>query len=217
MIENVCLCCGKKIRLECSLIEMVYQNDVVCLSCRNKLGYYPKRIKIGKLSVFGLYPYQGYVRDMMIQYKEYNDEALKSIFLYSHIKELRKKYRNYVLVPIPSSQENLNKRGFHQVIEIFSLLNIPIRNVLYKTDNVSQKELSFKERRNIYKSLAMKNSAEIEGKKVLLVDDILTTGNTLQAAYRLLKPFCKRIEVVAVCYNKAYQNGLDRLVRGLRL
>lgn len=217
MIENVCLCCGKKLRLECSLLEMIYVDDVICKSCRNRLMPYPKRLKLGKYDAFGIYPYEGFAREMMIQYKEYNDEALKSIFLYQQIKELRKKYHDYVIVPIPSSKENLAKRGFDQVSEIFSFLGLPIRHVLEKTQNVSQKELDYKERRNIYKILSIKNTVEIENKKVLLVDDILTTGNTLKAAIRLLEPYCKRVDVIVICYNKGYLNSWDSFVRRVNL
>ncbi len=215
MIENECLCCGKKLRLECSLLEMLYVDDVICLSCRKKLGFHPKKIKIQGKIVYGLYPYQDLVRDLMIQYKEYNDEALKSVFLYKQFKTLSKKYKDYVIVPIPSSEQGNQRRGFQQVEEMFSFIQLPFRKVLYKTEDVSQKELGYKERRQISKVLAIRDPQIIEGKKVLIVDDILTTGNTISAAVRLLEPYCKRIDIVVACYNKRYLNRLERLISSL--
>ena len=64
--------------------------------------------------------------------------------------------------------------------ELGRLLNLPVKPVLEKVkENKIQHLLSAKERRqnvrNVYRA-----SSEVHGKKVLLVDDIVTTGATLR-------------------------------------
>lgn len=217
MIENECLCCGRKLRLECSLVEMLYVDDVVCRKCRFELGYYPKRIEIVGHKVKGFYPYEGFVRDIMIQYKEYNDEALKSVFLYKRMKSLQKKYRDYVIVPAPSSQKSLERRGFHQVEEMIDILRLPIRRVLIKREDIDQKQLNYQDRKKIAEVIQLTDLQSIKGRKVLLVDDILTSGNTLKACLKQLEPYCAKIDILVVCYNKRYLTKLDRLIRRAKL
>lgn len=210
MIENVCLCCGKKLRLETDWFQLFYQTDVICQNCRYQLGFYPKRIKISGTTCWGLYPYQDQVRDLMIQYKEYFDEALKSIFLSPIAKSLKQRYHDYVIVPIPSSQKNRQQRGFDQVVEMFAFVDLPIKQVLRKTQDIDQKQLNYQKRSQISQVLELCEKNSIVGKKVLLVDDILTTGQTIKAALALLQPYCKKVEVLVICYNKRYLTAVDR-------
>ena len=44
----------------------------------------------------------------------------------------------------------------------------------------------------------------LSNKKILLVDDIITTSGSIVACYNLLKGRCKRIEVLVLCYNKRF-------------
>ena len=45
------------------------------------------------------------------------------------------------------------------------------------------------------------NKDKIKGKKILLIDDIITTGNTLSECAKMLKKSgCEEIDCAAVCY-----------------
>ena len=105
-----------------------------------------------------------------------------------------KKNPDYVLVPVPLEKRKLKWRGFNQVEEIgkeiSKFLNIPLINdILFKIkETPPQVELSEKEREeNIKEVFIIRNREKILGKKILLVDDVYTTGSTMEEAARVLK------------------------------
>ena len=81
MTEARCLWCHKSLRYGGSLADMFSTNDCLCDECRQAMNFRPRIIKAGNLHVLSLYPYEGLVREMMIQYKEKYDEALFPVFL----------------------------------------------------------------------------------------------------------------------------------------
>jgi ComF family protein len=102
--------------------------------------------------------------------------------------------QNFVLVPIPLHKKRLKWRGFNQAEEIAkhigSHFNIPILNnvLIRQKETKNQAELDKEERKeNITKVFAVKNPELIFGKKIFLVDDVYTTGSTIQEATKTLK------------------------------
>lgn len=100
----------------------------------------------------------------------------------------------FILIPIPLKEKRLRWRGFNQAEEIgkelSSFLKIPLINdVLIKIkETLPQVELSDQERKeNIKNVFAIKNKEKIQGRKILLVDDIYTTGSTMEEAAKVLK------------------------------
>ncbi len=100
----------------------------------------------------------------------------------------------FVLIPIPLKKRRLRWRGFNQAEEITKVLSnfleIPkIFDVLIKKGGtLPQVKLSDKERRkNVLGVFYCQNKEKIQGKKILLVDDIYTTGSTMEEAAKTLK------------------------------
>ncbi len=203
MTDCYCLWCGRSLRMESSLRNMFQIDDVLCDSCRSLIRYRPKRIRLSEVSVDSLYVYEGFIREMLIQYKELYDEALFPLFLYPHVEDIRKRYRGYTIVPVPSSRENNEKRGFRAVEKMFGILNMPMVEMLVKTDDHDQKNTDFSRRHEIISHLEIK-PVNVRNRKVLLVDDILTTGETVKAAATLLMRKGYRIKVLTLCYNRRF-------------
>lgn len=101
---------------------------------------------------------------------------------------------NYIFLPVPLSKGKLKWRGFNQAAEIAKelskFLKIPnISDVLIKQkETLPQVELDGKERKeNIKGVFSCQNKEKIYGKKILLVDDVYTTGATMEECAGILK------------------------------
>ena len=148
------------------------------------------------------FQYQGLIRNQIINYK-FNEEAYKykaisSFILKNFILKDSKAFQTIndydVIVPVPISQKRLKERGYNQselvAKEIAKCLNKSLNTKsLYKCkDIIAQSKLNKEEREaNIKNVYAIKNEHEIRGRKVLLFDDIYTTGSTANECCRILE------------------------------
>ncbi|HKM02590.1 MAG TPA: phosphoribosyltransferase family protein, partial [Bacilli bacterium] len=63
--------------------------------------------------------------------------------------------------------------------------------------------LHFDERQNVIDKLEVVKGERVRDKKILLVDDLFTTGATVKAMIKLLKPYNpKKIQVLTLAYTK---------------
>jgi len=97
-----------------------------------------------------------------------------------------------VLVPVPLDRKKYKARGYNQskelAQELGKIIQIPVlSHVLIKiSPTESQMKLSAPERQeNIRDAFSIKKPAEIAGKKVFLVDDVYTTGATMEECARV--------------------------------
>lgn len=111
-----------------------------------------------------------------------------------------------LIVPVPMHKKKQKKRGYNQCDFIMwglsEVLHIPwSTQVLVKTKNTdSQTKKNRIERyRNSYHAYAIRKQADIKGKHILLVDDVVTTGATLGACAKLLLAGgCRAVSVAAL-------------------
>jgi len=101
---------------------------------------------------------------------------------------------DFLLIPVPLAKRRIRWRGFNQAEEIAKnlaeYLEIPLINdVLIKTkETLPQIDLAEEARKeNIKGAFLIKNEEKIKGKKILLIDDVYTTGSTLEESSRILK------------------------------
>lgn len=185
---NYCLCNKNSLRLPPG-------SKGRCVSCQDK-----------KLS--GLYsalPYQekSLTRSLIHQFK-YRPYYLKDLagtlasVIVEHLVLAKNNtdaiWQNAVLVPVPLEKSKLKSRGYNQAEELAKelskIIGIPVAcHALIKTKKTaSQKDLSAKERaENVKNAFFVKNSQELKGKKIFLVDDVYTTGSTMEECAAALK------------------------------
>ena len=128
--------------------------------------------------------YNEAMKDFFSQYKFQGDYALYSVFTEILQKEL-KAYSDYTLVPIPVSSEKYQKRGFNQVTALLEGTKLPFREILEKYDTIAQSSKTRKERLQSQQCFKVKDNIQLP-LKILLIDDIYTTGATLQLAKEIL-------------------------------
>ena len=183
------------------LVHFIVNTDVICEECRMKMMGCYHQFSIQDLSCIGFYVYDDVVKDMLLQYKEFMDEALYPVFMYPYIRYLRNKYRGYTLVVLPSSDSAYRRRGFSHVEKMFSILGMKMVCPFVK-DEVEQKHRSVQERKSIVEYIHL--VGELPNTPLLLVDDMCTTGSTLLACYKLLQNHPFRIEALVCCYHAKY-------------
>ena len=114
--------------------------------------------------------------------------------LSSFAKEWIPDRKDFVIVPVPLHRRRLRERGFNQSLllakHVANRLNteldfLSLRRVRY---TLPQTGLGKEERRkNVKKAFQLKDPKIVKGRTVLLIDDVATTGNTLNECARILK------------------------------
>lgn len=115
-----------------------------------------------------------------------------------------------VIIPVPLHKKKLKERGFNQS-EAFAKglslsLKIPVnsRNLIRVEYTETQTNKSKIERwENVKDKFELLNADELNNKAILLVDDVITTGATIDACYQALqKANLLQINVVSLAYAK---------------
>lgn len=121
------------------------------------------------------------------------------MFLSRYLTYLKLLYRGYIVVSVPSNKIDDIKRGFNHVVEIYKSLGLPMVDALIKVKNEKQSSKSKKNRLNIDTVIVGQNLEKLYGKKVLIVDDVYTTGATMHKAISVIKEASpKQIKVLVI-------------------
>lgn len=98
-----------------------------------------------------------------------------------------------IIIPIPLHENKFQLRGYNQTEFIGNgvseLLQIPIlSNVLIRSKNTASQTKYTRDQRfsNINKAFEIKNNERIKDQRILLIDDVITTGATIEGAGRML-------------------------------
>ena len=106
-----------------------------------------------------------------------------------------------IIIPVPLHRKKLRQRGFNQSALLAKTIG-PILDIepdfftLIRTRyTASQAGLSLEERRkNVKGAFEVRGERDIKGRSVLLIDDVATTGNTINECARILKKAgCERV------------------------
>lgn len=197
---NYCLCNKNPTRLP------LYQKDGTCYKCfdKNLSGlYFALPYKENRLTkkIIHQFKYQPYIKDLA---------KTLALLLIEHfiLSENNKEdiWRDSILIPIPLDKDKLKSRGYNQAEELSKelskILQVPVisENLIKTKSTKPQMELSKEERiKNLQGAFSISNrhcekdssptkqSFDLRGKKVFLVDDVYTTGSTMEECARVLK------------------------------
>ncbi len=99
-----------------------------------------------------------------------------------------------LIVPVPLHPDEIKRRGYNQAFELAKVLgedlNISVVHALIKTKPQDMRPLAQKERREAVRGLYAiygRQKHQIQGKQILLVDDVATTGFTVSGCSDVLR------------------------------
>jgi ComF family protein len=94
-----------------------------------------------------------------------------------------------VVVPVPLHRSRRRARGFNQAAELAGRLGVPVLDVMKRTRATpSQTGLSAAARRsNVKNAFTLRRGLDVAGLRIVLVDDVSTTGATIEACARVLR------------------------------
>ncbi|MCD8209574.1 MAG: hypothetical protein LUC31_02005 [Coprobacillus sp.] len=187
----------------------IVSNFPLCDECLNKLKPTWHKEKINGYPALFIYEYDDAIRELIYKFKGCGDYELKDVFIRRYKWYLRSLYSGYLIVPAPSSDESNQERGFNHVEEIFKSCGFKLTKCVRKKYNFKQSSLSAKDRQGVKDKLEVVNGSQVTGKKILVVDDIYTTGSTIKAMINLLETYHPRkIKIFVISRTKSRENEL---------
>jgi competence protein ComFC len=206
-----CAICGKNIRAgeylcdgcEAKLIHIVapfcetcsepFEGSIhsafTCANCAHRTIYFD--------SAVAAYRGRGIVREVIHQFKYARQIHLRHLvarWLRAALDDERLRDCNFdYVVPVPLHPARERERGFNQASLLSELLSaqtsIPSKAVLERVRyTTTQTALDRSERmENLHNAFRLRKNADVRGLRVLLIDDVLTTGSTLSECARVLK------------------------------
>lgn len=199
--DKCCIRCGKP-----SDNEAKY-----CLLCQNETRYFD----MARSAVI----YKGDIQRLILEYKFHNKRYLGK-YLAKFIEYTVDRYdiKYDIVVPISLSKPREKERKYNQVSEMLRHTNLePVIDALTKTkDNERQSLMAGRERRdNVRGVYEVTDKAAVKNKCVLLVDDIITTGATVNEASRVLMlAGAKSVIAISVAHAEYRLKGDEKTLTG---
>ena len=179
--------------------KLIEKEDALCPDCRRKYSIMSSERHIRKIpgtaGCFAPFLYEGDVRASLLRYKFQGQSGYAKVygeFLSKCIDE--NAISCDIITWVPLSRRRLRSRGYDQARllaeEIAGHYELPCAPLLRKLRNnpaQSRTGNAAKRKANVADIYAVINEDQLRGKRVLLVDDIVTTGATLAEAARTLK------------------------------
>jgi len=210
LFPTFCINCGKPGKYLCSICQKKLRNTLPeCYVCRRISPQYLTHTKCNKWGIKALFvgwQYDDITKKILGQYKYRYAYKLSKIITDLLLERLKNTHfidligKNSVLVPTPSHRSHIRERGFNQSLliarELSEKLNIPIKedSLVRDRDKRYQAQLPVHKRQNLKDVFTLKK--DIHDKEILLIDDVVTTGSTLNKAASSFKN--KNIKAIAL-------------------
>lgn len=202
----LCLSCGAAL-----------ETGIICSNCEDKLSLWPTQAPLrgripsraGILLLPPLYAYEkeGLVAQLIHDFKYRGQRCIGHALAQryaTHLAQCKAATSYEVLLPVPMHWWRLSRRGFNQSALIARVLSkhldIPLERYVLLRSRYTRKQVgmnSTERWKNMQNKFALRHALRIQNKRVLLIDDVLTTGATTLACAELLME--NKAQSVGIC------------------
>lgn len=221
---NHCPLCGNVIKWDITYCQKCFDNlpwtgEELCNGCGNtKIDCTCDISDFVFVRAYAAVYYRDIGKSAVIFLKQTKNMLFPRIAAEKIYEDIRNDYYPFkadLIVPIPMSKHKYNSRGYNQAAligqAISDLMDIPMREDVLKRHNsfIAQHKLSAKLRR---KNAGIRyyhgNTDGIKDKNILLCDDVMTTGSTLNECAKLLLSAGAASVAVAVAATTIRENSI---------
>ena len=205
----ICLLCAQHLKKNLTFGELLFlkkEESTLCLACYSSFEmigeeHCPNCYKKGvssscqdcqlwckegiEVSHEAIFTYNQPMKDFFNRYKFDGDYMLRKVFA-TILSENLKKYKGYDFILIPLSPERYAKRGFNQVAGLIEAAGLSHLDILGKREEKASSSKNRSERLATELPFFIKEGSRIP-KKILLIDDIYTTGATVNRVKSMLE------------------------------
>lgn len=185
------------------------QNKIVahflCKDCLKKLDYVTNKFNLDNYDAHAVYFYNEAMKKLIGDYKFNRNTSLAKVFAsiiydYANVNNL---FDCDYILPSPSSKSTINKRGFDHIKTItdhfIKVTGCEYLSEFKKIKNTKAQHNLNKEDRAYNLKNAFFCEKDLTGKSVLLIDDLITTGNTAMEIIKVLENCnIKEVRVLAI-------------------
>ncbi|MBU4348404.1 ComF family protein [Patescibacteria group bacterium] len=131
-----------------------------------------------------------------LKYKKWKSlENIIKPIIEKYLEDINYNFEDFIIVPIPLHPDRQKERGFNQSEIIGQIicnkLNLRLENKIIQriryTEPQAKSKTSEERKNNIKNCFALVNSKKVKNKNIILIDDIHTTGLTINEASKTLK------------------------------
>lgn len=180
------------------VLEIIYPKESTCIICNDLEieGICHKcksKITFCKKEELCIGYYKGPLKELILAFKYKKDFSAGEVLVSLIEKKIQELEKDYYLTFIPISKESLKERGFNQCEYLAKELgfrnNLKVMDTLEKIkDTKIQKTLNKEERTvNLQGAFRVRVGNKVAGNRFVLIDDVITTGATIEEGIRELK------------------------------
>ncbi|QCX39645.1 ComF family protein [Aureibaculum algae] len=215
---KICVCCKE---------QLLQNEETLCLKCRFELPITDfiteidnkvEKAFFGRLPIeFGAslfyYKTKGVSQQLIYQLKYRGQQDIGSLlgnWMGAQLKESQRFPKVDYIVPVPLHAKKLRKRGYNQLttfgLSLSEIIKTPyLEDVLVRKSKTETQTLKqrFDRWKNVQEIFDVSTSNFFDNTHVLLIDDVITTGATLEAcANQILKSNNVKISIVTMAYTE---------------
>lgn len=199
--------CTNSTRYEsCSICGKVLISEIdICMSCRKE------RILKSCNKVISILPYRMWGKTLIFNWKMLEHRELSSFIAQMCYRKIKSSFSSEqrIIVPVPPRPGKIRRKGWDQIDELCKYLEYmygyKVLKLLKRKINIQQKKLDRKQRldKSCERYVLSKKGIFIKREKlpkcVILIDDVMTTGITVESCAKILKSIgIQQVDVLTV-------------------